>query len=154
MKKPKQALILGACGPADCAAWAQMRHSLWPESSAEDHASEVTSLLSKPEGYAVFLVKDGRGSPVGFVEVSLRYDYVNGTQSSPVAFVEGLYVEERWRRRGVARLLIEAVFQWAKIRGCTELASDALLENTESHEAHKALGFEETERVVYFRKQL
>jgi aminoglycoside 6'-N-acetyltransferase I len=35
-----------------------------------------------------------------------------------------------------------------------ELASDALLDNNGSHAMHEALGFTETERVVYFRKAL
>ncbi len=33
-------------------------------------------------------------------------------------------------------------------------ASDALLENEASHALHLALGFQETERVIFFRKSL
>ena len=54
----------------------------------------------------------------------------------------------------VARALIAGVTKWAKDQGVTELASDALLDNEASHAMHKALGFCETERVVYFRKGL
>jgi aminoglycoside 6'-N-acetyltransferase I len=43
---------------------------------------------------------------------------------------------------------------WGRTQGCSEFASDALLENSDSHSMHRALGFEETERVVYFRKSL
>lgn len=92
--------------------------------------------------------------PIGFVEAALRTDYVNGTESSPVAFVEGIYVVLEARRKGVAAALISAVESWARSLGCTELASDALLDNQSSHAFHRALGFEETERVVYFRKAL
>jgi len=75
-------------------------------------------------------------------------------ETSPVAFVEGIYVTPDARGRGVARALIAGVTQWAKDQGVTELASDALLDNEASHAMHKALGFCETERVVYFRKGL
>jgi aminoglycoside 6'-N-acetyltransferase I len=84
----------------------------------------------------------------------LRFDYVNGCSTSPVGFLEGLYVREAARRRGVARGLVAAVELWASERGCTELASDALLVNAQSQKAHRAIGFAETERVVFFRKPL
>jgi aminoglycoside 6'-N-acetyltransferase I len=84
----------------------------------------------------------------------VRNDFVNGTRSSPVAFLEGIYVVPQERRRGVARSLIAAAEDWARVRGCVEFASDASLQNRLSQAMHQALGFEETERVVYFRKGL
>lgn len=92
------------------------------------------------------------GSAVGFVEASKRVDYLNGTSSSPVVFLEGLYVEPTSRRKGVARALVSHVERWAFSEGCSELASDSPLENVAAHAAHRAFGFEETERVVYFRR--
>ena len=71
-----------------------------------------------------------------------------------MAILEGIYVEPWARRQGAARALVEAVEAWAQEKGCSELASDALLESAESHRMHAGLGFEETERVVYFRKEL
>ena len=73
---------------------------------------------------------------------------------SPCAFLEGWWVDEEVRRSGVGRALIVAVENWARARGLTELGSDALLDNTPGHQAHRALGFEERERVVYFRKRI
>jgi aminoglycoside 6'-N-acetyltransferase I len=105
-------------------------------------------------GHYVRLAVSASGSAVGFVEASKRVDYVNGTNSSPVAFLEGLYVVQSFRRQGVARALVDSVAKWALAEGCTELASDSLLDNTAAHIAHRALGFEETERVVYFRRAL
>lgn len=81
-------------------------------------------------------------------------DYVNGAESSPVAFLEGIYVAPDARRRGVARNLVVEAERWATSKGCKELASDARLENTASHAMHAALGFVETERVVFFKKAL
>ena len=89
---------------------------------------------------------------MGFAEAALRHDYVNGCQSSPVAFLEGIYVRPAFRGRGVGRQLVKAIEAWALASGCTEFASDAAIDNTTSHAMHEALGFSETQRVVYFRK--
>lgn len=105
-------------------------------------------------GHYIRLAHDGDGAALGFVEASKRRDYVNGTDSSPVAFLEGIYVVPQFRHQGVARTLVGAVMNWARAQGCHELTSDSLLSHTDAHAAHMALGFEETERVVYFRKIL
>lgn len=88
------------------------------------------------------------------LEASIRYEYVNGTQTSPVAFLEGIYVLPEYRRSGVATTLVQQVEDWAKQFSCTEFASDAAIDNTISHAMHRALGFQETERVVYFKKKI
>lgn len=134
--------------------WLRMRLALWPESGEVEHLAEMAGFLGEPERYVQFLAVDGSGEAIGFVEASLRSDYVNGTESSPVAFLEGLYVEPAARRQGTARALVQAVVAWAKSRGCTELASDADLENRESQAMHVRLGFVETEQVVYFQMAL
>jgi len=103
-------------------------------------------------GHFVRLASAPDGSAVGFVEASRRVDYVNGTSTSPVAFLEGLYVEPFARRKGVAQALVAEVVRWAAAQGCSELASDSPIENVAAHSTHCALGFEETERVVYFRR--
>jgi len=105
-------------------------------------------------GHFVRLAIASSGSAVGFVEASKRVDYVNGTNSSPVAFLEGLFVEPASRGNGVARAHVAAVEGWALAQGFTELASDSPLESVSAHAVHRALGFEETERVVYFRRAL
>jgi aminoglycoside 6'-N-acetyltransferase I len=101
-----------------------------------------------------FVAYTESNAAVGFVEAALRTDYVNGTTSTPVAFLEGLYVVPEARRQGVARALVAAIERWALDRGCREFASDASLANHVSHTVHRALGFEKTERVVFFRKPL
>lgn len=103
-------------------------------------------------GHFVRLASAPDGSPIGFVEASRRVEYVNGTSTSPVAFLEGLYVEPSARHKGVARALVEEVARWAAAQGCSELASDSPIESVMAHATHRALGFEETERVVYFRR--
>lgn len=133
-------------------AWLALRRALWPDVSEVEQLSEMADALRR--GHYVRLAVTDAGSAVGFVEASKRVDHVNGTSSSPVAFMEGLYIVAEFRRRGVARALVDSVVTWALEQGCSELASDSLLENSSAHAAHRALGFEETERVVYFRRAL
>lgn len=141
------------CTSAEQAGWLSLRMALWP-ADRDEHLQEMRELCAQPDRYAQFIAHGGTGEPQGLVEVALRSDYVNGTESSPVGFLEGLYVAPGFRKQGIARLLVRAAEQWVREQGCTEMASDALLENTDSHAMHAALGFEETERVVYFRKPI
>jgi aminoglycoside 6'-N-acetyltransferase I len=134
--------------------WRRMRQALWPEMTEKENLEETEAMIMAEERFFVRIAVDGEATPVGFAEASLRGDYVNGCITSPVVFLEGIYVEPWARRRGAARLLVDAVGAWGRNVGCREFASDALLENQQSHAMHCALGFEETERVVCFRKNL
>jgi aminoglycoside 6'-N-acetyltransferase I len=140
---------------ADASVWLEMRLALWPgEERRDEFVKEIAHMLADPGDTATFIAWDDRGEPAGFVEAALRHDYVNGCETSPVGFLEGIYVVPQFRRRGVAAALVEATQEWVQSRGCTEFASDADLSNSTSHAMHHALGFEETQRVVYFRKTL
>ncbi len=137
----------------DLDTWGRLRLQLWPQIPVDALAGEQTAMLETPGRFAVFLCEEG-GSVCGFAEASLRRDYVNGCETSPVVFLEGIFVVPEHRRRGVAGQLVAAVEDWAREIGVQELASDADLANTVSHAMHRHLGFEETQRVVYFRKEL
>ncbi len=142
------------CASVEQLGWLPLRAALWPDDSETEHLAEMADFLSQPVRFVQFVAYAEGHEPVGFVEASVRSDYVNGTSSSPVAFLEGLYVVPAHRRRGVARSLVAAVAAWALSRGYLELASDATLQNDVSRSVHRSLGFKETERVVYFRKVL
>ena len=133
--------------------WQAMRRALWPEMVEEDNLRE-TAMLSEGAKAFVRIALSEEGRPSGFAEATLLTDYVNGCETSPVAFLEGIYVEPWARLQGVAKRLVAEVESWALASGCREFASDALLENEDSHHMHRGLGFVETERVVYFRKDL
>lgn len=147
-------MIIASVTPADAADWLTLRNALWPVDTDGEHAAEIEQLLREPGETVTLIARDAEQVAVGLVEASLRRDYVNGCESSPVAFLEGIYVIPSARRTGVARSLVAAVERWGREQGCSEFASDALLANIESHQMHKALGFTETERVVFFRKSL
>ena len=131
--------------------WLELRQALWPE-AREIHLAEMALMAANPQRFAAFVASAHTGEALGVAEAAIRTDYVNGAQSSPVGFLEGLYVVPHARRHGVARALVAEVAGWATSCGCSELASDAPLANVASHAVHRALGFEETERVVFFRK--
>lgn len=140
---------------ADVPQWAAMRAQLWPDSDDAAHALDIAeTFFSGDPDQAAFLAEGPDGALLGFVEASIRRDYVDGCDTSPVAFGEGAFILPEWRGTGVGRALVEAVATWGRTKGCTELASNALLENTASHAFHEAVGFEETERVVFFRRML
>lgn len=149
-----QRLRIERCSSVEQPGWLDLRRALWPEGTEERHLEEMSAFLAEPHRYEQLVAYSDAGEPIGFAEASIRTDYVNGTESSPVAFLEGIYVVPDQRRKGVAAALVAAVAEWGLRAGCSELASDALLDNEISHALHRALGFSETERVVYFRKEL
>ncbi len=136
-------------------AWAQLRHALWPDTSLEQHLQEIYETLDQDDPDTVTFIAESAGDQIaGFAEAALRRDYVNGCETSPVLFLEGIYVSPEYRQRGTARLLCETIANWGREKGCTEFASDVLLENRDSQSFHMALGFDETERVIFYRKLL
>ena len=141
---------------ADAEAWLAMRAALWPDAKEDELRLEVGRYFvahGEPLLPHRVFVAEADGKIVGILELSLR-PYADGCDSSPVPFVEAWYVVGNVRRSGVGGALVKAAEQWALENGYTEMASDALLENTESERAHKALGFEEVERAIRFRKTL
>jgi aminoglycoside 6'-N-acetyltransferase I len=131
--------------------WLELRLALWPEDNEEGHRRGMAD--ARRRGHFVLLARN-LVNTLGFVEASMRHDYVNGTGGSPVGFLEGLFVVPESRRRGVARALVDRAVAWARERGCIEFASDCLLDNAAAHAVHRAIGFEESERVVYFRRSI
>ena len=137
---------------ADWAEWLRMSVALFPEYSADDLAKGMREFRTRRDA-EVFVVERDDGSTAGFVEAGSR-PYADGCDTSPVGFVEAWYVDPDVRRAGYGRTLLRAAEDWARGRGYTEMASDALLDNLISHAAHHRAGYEEVGRVVQFRKSL
>lgn len=133
---------------SDCDAWRAMRRRLWPDATEDD----ARAWLARGDAVTLIAIR-GEGDPCGFAEVGCRA-FADGCASSPVAYLEGWWVEPDARRAGIGRALVAAAAAWARARGLTELASDAELDNAVSIDAHAALGFEEVARAVLFRQAL
>jgi aminoglycoside 6'-N-acetyltransferase I len=139
--------------PTDLPEWLRMRRALFPEIAREDEAADAAAWLAWPNAVVLVAERLGGGGLAGFAELATR-PYAEGCETSPVAYLEGWYVDPDMRRRGVGAALVRAGENWARDHGYRELASDALLDNTISQQAHEALGFTEVERSVHFRKDL
>lgn len=138
--------------PGNMDACADLAKRLWSEVPRANLYREI-SVLDK-ERAAMMLYKGDDGAYQGFIMVTLRQDYVEGSETSPVGYIEGIYVTEAYRRKGVAAKLVAAAEAWAKEKGCMEMGSDSEIENQMSIDFHKSVGFRETERLVCFIKKL
>jgi aminoglycoside 6'-N-acetyltransferase I len=151
-------LKIRAAKPSDKTILGQMRHALWPDSSVEQHEEELVPILAgKSPGVmplVYFVAEDANTKVIGFVEVGLRSTADGCDWARAVGYVEGWYVAESHRRRGVGAQLIAAAENWAREQGCTEMASDTQIDNTQSLQAHLRLGYEIAERSILFRKGL
>lgn len=138
----------------DSAAWLKMRQALWPE-GASDHAFEIASYFAGRlrEPLEVLLAIDEPGSPIGFVELNIR-SHAEGCDTNSIGYLEGWYVDPEARQQGVGRALVEAALAWARREGCSEFASDSLVDNEIGAAAHRALGFTEIVQLRCFRKSL
>jgi aminoglycoside 6'-N-acetyltransferase I len=143
-----------AVEPQDLAAWVQMREALWPD-DLDAHRQSAQRFFAghRHEPAEVLLAFDEGGRAVGFAELSIR-NIVDSCDTDRVAYLEGWYVDPPSRRIGIGAALIAGAERWAVQQGCSEFGSDALIDNPISLLAHRALGFEETGRVVNFRKDL
>ncbi|MCM1026146.1 MAG: GNAT family N-acetyltransferase [Roseburia sp.] len=139
-------------GKEDAEIAASLAVQMWKEHSVQELADEFAELLGK-EDAVIFLLQE-QDKPVGFAQCQLRHDYVEGTDSSPVGYLEGIFVLEEARRKGFARKLLAACENWAREKGCTEFASDCELINEDSRKFHMAVAFEEANRIICFTKKL
>jgi molybdopterin synthase catalytic subunit len=136
--------------------WLRMRCALWPEQDAAGHLAEMEEVLGSGalhgiEG-GVLVAEDDDGGLCGFVELSIKP--MDGFETGPVAYVEGWYVDEGHRRRGIGRKLLAGAERWALKQGCAEIGSGCYATNTISHAGHLACGFEEIRDEIFFRKRL
>lgn len=133
--------------------WVALRARLWPTEPTDQHLREARTLLDDPAGNACFLACIPEGPLIGFLEVGLRA-WAEGCRTTPVGYIEGWYVVPEWRYQGVGAALVQASEAWARQRGCSEMASDAEVENSISWLAHTRLGYQKVERSVSFYKRL
>ena len=139
-------------GPKDAELLTPLVKLLWPEHSEEELTELIRDCVASASS-AVF-AEEAEGKPVGAALCSLRHDYVEGCETSPVGYLEGVVVREDCRRRGIARRLTAECEEWAREMGCAEFASDCELTNAASLAFHLGAGFQEANRIVCFRKTL
>lgn len=131
---------------------AEMAIMMWDSNSVEELAEEFETVLDNEECTIYFYCIDHMS--IGFAQCGLRHDYVEGTESSPVGYLEGIYIREGYRKRGYAKDLLAECEKWAKQKGCSEFASDCELDNSVSLDFHMNMGFTEANRIICFTKRI
>ena len=136
----------------------RFREALWPKTSTEEHARETTLIL---EGklpltmpLIILVAEASDGILAGFLEVDLRSHADGCDPSRPVGYIEGWYIAEDHRHKGIGKKLLAAAEDWARSQGCVEIASDTWIDNELSQHVHEALGYEVVDRCVHYRKTL
>ncbi len=125
---------------------------MWDSATLAELETDFLKIISS--GVSVCFIKYSENVPIGFAQCSLRNDYVEGTNSSPVGYLEGVFIKEGYRNKGYASELLLACEKWAKNMGCSEFASDCELDNTNSQKFHLSMGFDEANRIICFRKDI
>jgi aminoglycoside 6'-N-acetyltransferase I len=136
----------------------RMHEALWPKTPAEEHARELTQILEgKPVvtmPLIILVAAASDGALAGFLQVDLRSHADGCNPLRPVGYIEGWYVTENHRHKGIGRRLLAAAEDWARSQGCVEVASDTWVDNEVSQRVHEALGYEVVDRCVHYRKTL
>jgi len=142
----------------DCAEIAALCALLWPTATASEHYTEIEELIkTKMCGglpFATFVSTDSNGKITGFLQADLRSHADGCNPARPVGYVEGWFVLQEHRRRGIGTAMMRAAEDWARSLGCKEMASDTWIDERNSLKAHQALGFEVVDRCIHFRKSL
>lgn len=150
---PAEEIVVRALVEADLNEWFRLRQLLWDRTPEDDHKSEMLDIIQHPDTQMVFVAESADGGLVGFLEVSIR-PFVEDCVTDNVGYLEGWFVEEDYRRKGIGAALVKNAEDWARTRDCREMASDAEIGNEMSINAHTSLGYEETSRLVHLRKEL
>lgn len=138
--------------PSSIRAIAQLATQLWPDTSLNEMLGHYQEVLELGEGTCFLAYQEGQ--PIGFIELSIRHDYVEGADELPVAYIEGLYIASDYRQQGLGQMLITRAEQWAVQHGFKQLCSDVEIENQLSILFHEKAGFSEAARIVCFVKNL
>ncbi|WP_044564970.1 aminoglycoside 6'-N-acetyltransferase [Anaerococcus provencensis] len=131
---------------------AQMAIKIWDNDSIEELEKEFDDFVDDPNMASFIKYLDGKA--IGFANASIRYDYVEGCESSPIGYLEGVFIDDNYRNNNYARQLVEACENWAKSFGIKEFASDCELSNLDSLAFHLAIGFSEANRIICFKKDV
>ncbi len=131
---------------------AKLAVMMWRNHSVNELINEFSEIMAN--GKSQFFLKYENDFPIGFAQCQLRYDYVEGTSTSPVGYLEGIFVKEGYRNKGYAKELLAECESWAKENSCHEFASDCEIDNINSFHFHKAMNFTEANRIICFTKTL
>ena len=138
--------------PTDFQAWLDISLKLFKDYPAEETEHGLVRMAQNPK-CKTFLAKSNSDA-VGFITVSIRTDYVEGSKTSPTGYVEAIFVDPKFRKQGLAKLLFKKGEQWTKLQGCLEIGSDTWDWNIEAQNFHQKLGFQKEDVLVHYIKKI
>lgn len=145
-------LIITPVGASDFEDWKELSLALFKEADPEEMEVELRRTVELEKYQTYFARKQERA--VGYATAAIRTDYVEGATTSPVGYLEAIYVDPQFRNQGIAQALYRRVESWCRARGCTEMGSDTWHRNVEAQEFHKRLGFRKEDILVHFYKKI
>ncbi|WP_064971732.1 GNAT family N-acetyltransferase [Ornithinibacillus californiensis] len=92
---------------------------LYTGNEFEELQAEMLEMLKSTKHQ--FLLYYDSDHPVGFMHLSIREDYVEGSDVSPTGYLEGVYVKPEWRRNGISTKLFREGKNWLLEKGCTQI---------------------------------
>lgn len=138
--------------PKDALTLAELAIQMWNNHTLSELETEFSDIISNKN--AVCFIKYVEDKPIGFAQCQIRYDYVKGTETSPVGYLEGIFIQEKFRHKGFAREVLQKCEKWVHCKKCSEFASDCELNNIDSLKFHLAMGFDEVNRIICFKKRI
>lgn len=129
----------------------EMGVDLWKEDYTAEKLKSIFSDILNSNKYKVLLYSLNE-IIAAFIMLSIRTDYVEGSESSPTGYIEGIYVKQEFRKGGIAKKLFIEGEKWLKEKGCKQVGSDAYIDNKVSYDFHTAIGFKEAGKLVAFIK--
>lgn len=145
-------LLIKTATNKDCKILAELAINMWTHCSVDELEADFSEIVNNDT--SVCFIKFSDKLPIGFAQCSLRNDYVEGTISSPVGYLEGVFITNKYRNKGYGKQLVSCCEKWAKNMGCSEFASDCEITNTNSLKFHLSMGFNEENRIICFRKDI
>ncbi len=107
----------------------------------------------KNKEHKIFLAVN-KEEVVGFLNTSIRNDYVEGSDSSRTGYIEGIFVKKAFRKQEIGVKLLNESYKYFKSINITEVGSDAFIDNVVSDNFHKAVGFKEVSINRHYLKKL
>ena len=129
----------------------ELELKLWPDHLYDELYQDTKNLIDNNNFYLGAIINN---KLIGFIQLSIRYEYVNGSTTSPVGYIEGIFVEDEFRKQGIGTELVKMSFAFFRKRNLQEIISDVEIDNYLSQKFHEKVGFKETERVIYYRHKL
>lgn len=146
-------IAYNTCSDQDLEPLLKMSQKLWKD-VAKDKLEKLLKQALQSERHKILTAQNQKEQYVGFSVFSVRNDYVEGAEKTPTGYLEGIFVERKFRKMGIAREFIRLGEKWCKECGCSQLGSDTWLSDTASRKFHNSVGFWEEDELVHFLKNI